>query len=330
MATAELEREEVVVKNAIQEALAAGNKATGTLNGMRASGKDEGDDDKKLPRDQLAARSALVADVSNALEKLRQTQRRSKVLTGFDLPHAKRALESANEEFFFLGDPFALRSALEHEEHIEALDKVIEEGGAPGHVFLVRGLSHLCMRNFAAAENDFREAGEIDGKLAPLCKAAEARGLYMQEKKAEALEAIAKAVRQAKDDARVAVMQARIQVDQDDVAGALRTLKAALEQGQGAAEIHLILAWLTLAPPASGKADPATGAHHALLACRLSGWRDPWSLAALAVARCRQGKASESAAFMARALETCCEQSHGTFEAWEQELRDRKQAFFTW
>jgi tetratricopeptide (TPR) repeat protein len=253
-------------------------------------------------------------------ERLRLQSRHAQ--TAADAAALRRIGESLVLAAFFAGDPLGMRGSEELEDALPELDAEIAEGRPAGVFLLLRGLLLTRLSRFDEAISDFDRLIDEDRQLRAAAQLARARA-ESRRRGASLADGMARAVRKNKGDPIVETLLARVALDRRDWAEASLWLRAALEHGGEAGELHTALAMVTLA---AGKSpgSPRQAADHARIACGIShgtDWR-AWALVGLSAAAA--GDWDKAAETLDRAAPLATDFAPDTLRHWRRTVRDRK------
>lgn len=240
------------------------------------------------------------------------------------LPHLKTTCKKLKEQWFNLTDPLALRPTSEHTELVEALTAAIEEGGAPGSSYLMRAMSRANVGQYDLAKADLAEVGSIDASLKPLAKAIEGRVLILAGKREEGQKLYKVAAHAGKQDARLQIIGARLELDRENNAAAIRMLSKPVAWGADRKEVDLALAWLCSTARDITPAQSKLAVPHARDACRATGCQDWFSLAALAASYERANDYASAAPAMEAAAKLAPESAAEQCQKWRAELSEKR------
>lgn len=226
------------------------------------------------------------------------------------------------DEIFFAGDPLGMRGEEELEDALPELDAEIAEGRPAGVFLLLRGLLLTRLSRFDEAISDFDRLIDEDRQLRAAAQLARARA-ESRRRGASLADGMARAVRKDKGDPIFETLLARVALDRRDWAEAGVWLRAALEHGGEAGELHTALAMVTLAAGQS-PGSPRQAADHARNACGIShgtDWR-AWALVGLSAAAA--GDWDKAAETLDRAAPLATDFAPDTLRHWRRTVRDRK------
>jgi Flp pilus assembly protein TadD len=240
---------------------------------------------------------------------------------GDDLqPFFKRLRGRLSEDIFYLADPLGLRSRAEQEALEKLLTEVIEEGGAPGMLYLVRGMSRTSLARLDDARADLAEAVDSDPKLKELTLALETRCKIRSGQIQGGLEEIKRVVSLSKNEPRVLMVAARTALDRGDTASATRYLLLAAPKCPDQAEVKLGLAWVS----ATGPSNLKQALEHAEAAVRLTGGHDWSSLATLAAVHARTKDFTAASAEIDAAVRLAPESAGEQCRGWKESVVNKQ------
>lgn len=156
-------------------------------------------------------------------------------------------------EAFYLSDPFGLRSSEEHREIRDELTKFIDEGSAPGIVYLNRAILNIQLDELQSLEADLFEAKDANPELKGLVQAINIWLAIVKDPDANELKSLKTIVRENKSDPRVLMIASRIAIESKKPTDSLKYLNNALDANGDEFEIKNAILWLKLSQQTTKK-----------------------------------------------------------------------------
>lgn len=201
-----------------------------------------------------------------------------------------------------------------------AMSELLRSGGNSGTLYLARGVLRIRLGDFNSATKDLKQAVVVDASLEGAVLGVQG---WLETRRGDASRAktIARAVRAAKQDPQVTVMEALCALEDRDMPRFQQLLKQALDAGGDPAEIHRVLGLYC----ATGVHAAKNALSHAQRACAATQWSDWRMLLVLAAAQASDSHFPEAQATVVRAARAApagyrgkCREWHDAFAAKEQ------------
>lgn len=235
---------------------------------------------------QIALLEPLRAQVAGLKQQSIDVVMRVDFESKMRLPFMKSTIEHLEDEAFYLADPLGLRPSEDHAAFEKSLTTLADSGEDSATLSFVRGMTRVHLRQYKEATADLKTAYDMEPKLRPLCRVLHARMVGLQGAPDKAETALKAVLRDQKDNPRVLALAARVAMDNNASATAVRYLQQAHETMPTQLELQLGLAW-TLS---QGNTNAKLASESATNVAVRTGYRDWNSLAALANVHMMSGK----------------------------------------